>query len=281
MELIDCRSIADNILTDLEGKFAALEERTGIWPVLAAIANADNPESMSYLKSRRKPASRFGIDLKEVTYRSDSTPSEIMGIIRESSESKEIHGIMVSYPVPSSLGNVNIGDMIPPGKDVDCITPMNQGLIMENREFVAPATALSVIEIILREGIAEGSRVAILNRSTIIGRPLAMMLLNRNFTPVVCHTRTIGIREITKSADVVVAAAGKARLIDSSWISDGATVIDAGINVENGKICGDVDPVSMNERRGRLTPVPGGVGPITSGMLFRNLLKCVESAVRS
>ncbi|MCL4332778.1 MAG: bifunctional 5,10-methylenetetrahydrofolate dehydrogenase/5,10-methenyltetrahydrofolate cyclohydrolase [Candidatus Thermoplasmatota archaeon] len=277
MEIIDCRSIAGGISSNLKEEFDKLSDRLGRPPVLAVVTDGDSKESASYLRSRKKSAEKLGIVVRDITYGSGSTKKEILEIVRKSSSSSEVDGVMVSFPLPFPELTSEVADVIPWNKDVDCINPRNHGLIMENREFVAPATAMSVMKIIESEGVRQGSTVAVVNRSVVIGRPLAMMLLNRNYTPIVCHTKTVDLKGVTQRADVVVVGAGKARLVDASWISEGTTVIDAGINVVDGHVIGDVDQESMSSISGRMTSVPGGVGPVTTQMLFSNLLKCAES----
>ncbi|MCL4328061.1 MAG: bifunctional 5,10-methylenetetrahydrofolate dehydrogenase/5,10-methenyltetrahydrofolate cyclohydrolase [Candidatus Thermoplasmatota archaeon] len=284
LQIIDCKAIADSLRSDLQFRFNQFYEAYSRKPVMAVLMNRDASEAMSYMKSRRTAAAKLGAEIKEIEFQSGTGKEEILAALNEVSHDSEVQGVMVSLPVPKSFSEVSFGSIIPPEKDVDCITPWNQGLIMQNREFVTPATASAVIEVMISRKIPEGSRIAIVNRSPIIGRPLAMMLLNRHYSPAVCHTRTTSIKEVTRSSEVLVTAAGRARIIDESWVSGGQTVIDVGINSLEGKIVGDVNADSLRDKDITITPVPGGVGPITSLMLFRNLLTCanaIESATEA
>lgn len=275
MEIINGKEIASEIRENLKKEIA----EKNLKPGLAIIMVGNNPASEIYVRNKRKACAEIGI--KEELYQYDENVSEeqLINCIIKLNNDENINGIMIQSPLPSHLDEDKIMNYIVPEKDVDGFGISSLGYLASNEEKFISATPYGIIKLLEYKNIAiEGKNVVIIGRSKIVGRPLALALLNRNATVTITHSKTKNLREITKTADILIVAIGKAKFITGDDIKDGAVVIDVGINRIDGKVIGDVDFESCSEKASYITPVPGGVGPMTIAMLLTNV---VESFKRS
>ena len=241
------------------------------------IAQAD-PSALSYLKSKQKTATALGIKLDVVNLNSDITQKEAESIVANLSANPAVHGILLELPLPKSLDETGLLSQIIPVKDVDGLTPTNLGLVSAGRETEAilAATPQACIELVETQINLSGKRVALVGRGKTVGRPLVHMLINRNATLTVCHSLTQNLVEALANCEVIIVAVGKPSLINSGHVKPHQIIIDAGINMVNNSMVGDVDANSVRGHVAALSPVPGGVGPVTSAIVFRNLLKAIR-----
>lgn len=272
--ILDGNAIAERIMDELSSRSKAIMEKSGVQPRLDLILVGKDSAAKIYASAKMRRAKKIGCTVTLTELPDDTTMDEISTTIEEKAADSDIHGIMVESPVPRSLSYQDIVDMIPYMKDVDGTGSMNQGLIVSRREFMTPATPAAVVEILGSYSIF-GS-VTIVNRSAVVGRPLAGMLLNRDFTVTICHSRTPEIRRFTQSSDVVVVAVGRPSFFDRSYFRENSYVIDVGINYVEDKVVGDVNYDDVFPHVKGITPVPGGVGPVTATLIFKNLLKTAE-----
>lgn len=275
MEIINGKEIASEIRENLKKEIA----EKNLKPGLAIIMVGNNPASEIYVRNKRKACAEIGI--KEELYQYDENVSEeqLINCIIKLNNDENINGIMIQSPLPSHLDEDKIMNYIVPEKDVDGFGISSLGYLASNEEKFISATPYGIIKLLEYKNIAiEGKNVVIIGRSKIVGRPLALALLNRNATVTITHSKTKNLREITKTADILIVAIGKAKFITGDDIKDGAVVIDVGINRIDGKVIGDADFESCSEKASYITPVPGGVGPMTIAMLLTNV---VESFKRS
>ncbi|HHX10348.1 MAG TPA: bifunctional 5,10-methylenetetrahydrofolate dehydrogenase/5,10-methenyltetrahydrofolate cyclohydrolase [Firmicutes bacterium] len=274
--IIDGRQIASEIRSEVREKVSALKE-AGITPKLCVILVGDDPASVLYARSKERACRKSGIDYELFTFPEDAQESEVINKLEELSADPDCHGIMIELPLPKHMDKQRVMMAIDPLKDVDGINPINRGMMFTQKSGLFPVTPQSCIEILKREGISlEGKNVCLIGRGDTVGKPLIFLLLNENATVTVCHTRTKDLAFHTKKADVIIAAAGKARLVTKDMVSPGVIVVDAGINEVDGKTVGDVDFEGLSEVAGAITPVPGGVGSLTTALLQNNLLKAIE-----
>ncbi|HEX5137469.1 MAG TPA: bifunctional 5,10-methylenetetrahydrofolate dehydrogenase/5,10-methenyltetrahydrofolate cyclohydrolase [Planctomycetota bacterium] len=281
--IIDGKAIANDIRTEVAEGVARLKKR-GITPGLATVLVGDNPASHKYVAMKRKACAEAGIESFHHELPRTAAPEEVLALVRKLGADRRVHGILVQLPLP--FDDRPVLEAVPLSKDVDGFHPLNVGgLAMKGREpdFV-PCTPAGVIELLDRSGTRiAGADAVVLGRSNIVGMPVALLLVGRDATVTVCHSKTRSIEEVCRRADILVAAIGRARFVKGSWIKPGATVIDVGTNViddpgsKTGKrLVGDVDYEAALEVAGAITPVPGGVGPMTIAMLLRNTLKSAE-----
>ena len=274
-KIIDGKKIADRILNDIKGKIKSMKEKPG----LAIVLVGNNPASEIYVGSKEKAFREVEGYCERHNLDKDTSEFDLMNLVNQLNNNQRIHGILVQLPLPKQIDENLITNSIVPHKDVDGFTSLSLGRLFSGHEIIAPATARAVIHLIESTGIKiEGKNAVVVGRSNIVGKPVAMMLLEKNATVTVCHSKTKNISEHTKKADILVAAAGKPKLITKEMVKEGAVVIDVGINRVNGKITGDVDFENVKEVAGFITPVPGGVGPMTIAMLMDNTLKAMELA---
>lgn len=275
MEIINGKEIASEIRENLKEEIA----EKGLKPGLAIIMVGNNPASEIYVRNKRKACAEIGIKEELYQYDENVSEKELINCIIKLNNDENINGIMVQSPLPSHLDEDKIMNYIVPKKDVDGFGISSLGYLASNEEKFISATPYGIIKLLEYKNIAiEGKNVVIIGRSKIVGRPLALALLNRNATVTITHSKTKNLREITKTADILIVAIGKAKFIIGNDIKDGAVVIDVGINRIDGKVVGDVDFESCSEKASYITPVPGGVGPMTIAMLLTNV---VESFKRS
>ncbi len=273
---VDCKAIAHTLKLDLKQKSLMLEEDSGITPSLVSVAVDRTEDSSAYVRSKRKLATELGVLFKDINLKGGSR-SELETQLKELSEDPTVHGVMIESPLPEGFDFQKFADMIPAEKDVDGLSTESQGLIAVNMEFMRPATAYAIIKILEHLNTPRGSRVTIINRSKLIGRPLAMMLLNRDFTPTVCHSKTIGLKQISIESEILVTGVGKAGFITQEFVTGKTTLIDASINFQDGRITGDADYANLKNYVRAITPVPGGVGSITPVMIFTNLINALAN----
>ena len=275
-KIIDGKKIASQILEEVRAEVSELLSR-GITPKLSVILVGDDPASVLYARSKERACRKSGIDYELLTFAEDVREETVLEELRELSADKSCHGIMVELPLPRHMDKERIMMAIDPVKDVDGINPINRGQMFTKKSGLFPVTPQSCIEIMKRSGITiEGKNVCLIGRGDTVGKPLIFLLLNENATVTVCHTRTRDLSFHTKKADIIVAAAGKPGLVTKDMVNPGVVVVDAGINQVDGKTVGDVDFEGVSEIAEAITPVPGGVGSLTTALLQKNLLRAIE-----
>lgn len=275
--LIDGKAISKQIKDELKEKVAALKAQ-GTDICLAVIQVGNDPASSVYVGNKKKACEYIGIGSLSYELPEETTEGELLGLIDKLNNDDKVNGILVQLPVPKHIDEDKIIKAISPKKDVDGFHPMSVGALSIGQKGFVSCTPAGVIQLIKRSGVEiEGKECVVLGRSNIVGKPMAMLLLRENGTVTVCHSRTKNLKEVCRRADILVVAIGRPRMIDASYIKEGATVIDVGIHRdENNKLCGDVDFESAKEVAGAITPVPGGVGPMTIAMLMNNCVESVE-----
>jgi len=282
--IIDGKQISADEREKITADVAAFTRATGVVPHLAAILVGDDAASGVYVKNKRLACEKCGLGSSLTLLPSTTTQAELLNHIDQFNRDPKIHGILVQLPLPKHLDTQQILDAVDPFKDVDCFHPENVGLIVQGRPRFRPCTPWGVQHMLSVSGIATaGAHVVILGRSEIVGKPLANMLVQKgtaaDATVTVCHSRTRNLAEITRSADILVAAIGVPQFVKAEMVRPGAVVIDVGINrLETGKLVGDVDYEPVCEIASAITPVPGGVGPMTITMLLRNTLTAAKLA---
>ncbi|HQL90037.1 MAG TPA: bifunctional methylenetetrahydrofolate dehydrogenase/methenyltetrahydrofolate cyclohydrolase FolD [Syntrophales bacterium] len=279
-EVIDGNRIAQAVRDEVRTQAFELKEKKGITPGLAVILVGDDPASKIYVGRKEKAAAEAGFLSREFRLPAETTEDRLREIVAGLNADSSIHGILVQLPLPKHINPDVVIETIDPRKDVDGFHPVNIGGLFTGRPGHRACTPLGVIELLDRTGIPiEGKEAVIVGRSNIVGKPLALMLLNRHATVTVCHTRTRDLPAVTRRADILVAAAGKAEMIRGDMVKEGAVVIDVGINRgADGKLTGDVAFAEAAARASYITPVPGGVGPMTIAMLLRNTLNSAVAA---
>ncbi len=285
--IIDGKAIAADIRGEVARRAAELRD-AGVIPGLATVLVGDNAASHKYVSMKRKACAEAGIESFHTELPDSATQAEVLALVERLGADPAVHGILVQLPLPKQIDEETILNAVPLSKDVDGFHPLNIGaLAMKGREpdFV-PCTPCGVIELIDRSGTTiEGANAVVVGRSNIVGMPVALLLIGRNATVTVCHSRTQDLPGVCRGADILVAAIGRARFVKGDWIKPGATVIDVGTNViddasrKSGKrLVGDVDFAAAMEVAGKITPVPGGVGPMTIAMLMANTLRAAKKA---
>lgn len=268
---LDGRPIAKEMMGDLRDKFLKLEEKTGHRVTMRILLVGDDEGARIYSEAKMKRAVKLNVDASVLKFPAESSRQEILDAVAELAKDDEVNGIMVENPLPKGIDFYDVVDKIPYYKDIDGTSTRNQGLIVNNREFLTPATALASVRIMEKYGLK--GNVTIVNRSQVVGRPLINMLLNRDYTVTVCHSKTANLKEQTSKADIVVTAVGRPSFFGRDYFSEKSNVIDVGINYVDGKITGDVDYQGVSGFVNSVTPVPGGVGPVTATLIFDNLYR--------
>ncbi|WP_207729339.1 bifunctional methylenetetrahydrofolate dehydrogenase/methenyltetrahydrofolate cyclohydrolase FolD [Clostridium sp. 'deep sea'] len=272
--LIDGKGIAKTIENELKQQVVELKEQ-GIMPGLAVVLVGEDPASKTYVRSKERACKRIGIYSKKVKYDTDITQEELLKTIYELNNDDSIHGILVQLPLPAHIDSEAVINAIDYKKDVDGFHPINIGKMFLNEDSYWSCTPHGVIELLDRSNIEiAGKDAVIVGASNIVGKPMATMLLNREATATVCHIKTKDLAFHTKQADILVVAVGKPNLITADMVKDGVAVIDVGINrLDDGRLVGDVDFEAVSKKASAITPVPGGVGPMTIIMLMKNTIK--------
>lgn len=276
-QLIDGKKISQEIKDELKEQTAQLKAK-GIERCLAVIQVGNDPASSVYVNNKKKACEYVGIRSLAYELPEETSEEELLRLIGELNERADVNGILVQLPLPKTIDEDKVLLAIAPEKDVDGFHPVSVGNLSIGRPGYVSCTPAGVIQLLKRSGIViEGKECVVLGRSNIVGKPMAMLLLRENGTVTVCHSRTKDLREITRRADILVAAIGRPKFIDASYVKEGAVVIDVGIHRnENNKLCGDVDFESVAPHCSAITPVPGGVGPMTIAMLMHNCVNGVQ-----
>lgn len=274
MEIIDGKKLAKQIRENLKIECEELKEK-GINPKLAVIMVGDDKASKIYVKNKSKACNEIGIQYEEYLLDKNINQNELIELIEKLNNDKTVHGILLQSPVPDGLDINEAFRKISPEKDVDGFNPTNVGKLALNQDTFVSCTPYGIMRMFEAYNIdLEGKKVVIIGRSNIVGKPLMQCCLNKNATVTICHSRTKNVKEHVKDADVVISAIGKPEYVTADMVKDGAIVIDVGINrTENGKIVGDVDFENVSKKASYITPVPGGVGPMTIAMLMNNVIK--------
>lgn len=243
----------------------------------ALIMVGDNPASQVYVRNKQKACDEVGINVESYLLEENTSQKELLNIIEKCNKDPKINGILVQLPLPSHIEEKIVINAISPDKDIDGLNMVNQGKLMVGEEGIVPATPKGVITLLKSNNIEiTGKNVVIVGRSKLVGKPLAMLMLKENATVTIAHSKTTNLKEVTKRADILVAAVGKAKFITADMVKRDAVVVDVGINRFDGKLCGDVDYQAVSEVAKFITPVPGGVGPMTIAELLENILKCYK-----
>ncbi|MGL4208730.1 MAG: bifunctional 5,10-methylenetetrahydrofolate dehydrogenase/5,10-methenyltetrahydrofolate cyclohydrolase [Candidatus Adiutrix sp.] len=279
-EIIKGLPVATAMREEIANQVKALSASRGIQPKLAVVLVGDDEASRVYAQAKEKVGEKMGIKVDIHVKPSATSEAEIIKLIDELNADKNVHGILVELPLPKSIQKENVMNRLDPKKDVDGVHPVNRGYLLGGQEHLAlvPATPLACIELIQRSGLdLKGKRITLVGRGDTVGRPLASLLIKRDATITVCHTKTVDLASTVKSAEIVVAAAGFPKLVKASMLSAGQTVIDAGINqLDDGSLCGDVETEEASNIVRAITPVPGGVGSLTTTVIMQNLLKAID-----
>ncbi len=274
-ELIDGKLISSQIKDECKEKVASLKEK-GIEVTLAVIQVGEDPASSVYVNNKKKACEYIGANSLSYNLPEDSTQEELLKIIDDLNNDPKVDGILVQLPLPKHFDEDEVIRRINPDKDVDGFHPINVGRLSIGEKGFVSCTPAGIIELLKRSNVEiEGKECVIIGRSNIVGKPMSMLMLRENATVTVCHSRTKNLKEVTKRADILIVAIGKPKMIDASYVKDGAVVIDVGIHrpdPNSKKLCGDVDFESVEPVAGKITPVPGGVGPMTIAMLMSNLV---------
>lgn len=270
MQIINGKEVSKNIREELQIEIDELKEK-GITPGLTVIIVGDNPASRTYVKSKDKACKSLGMKSTVHNLKEDVSEEKLLDLIGEINNDETIHGILVQLPLPNHIDEKKVIEKISPDKDVDGFHPINAGKLLVGEDTFIPCTPHGIIKLLESKNIdIKGKRAVVLGRSNIVGKPISLLLLDKNATVTICHSKTKNLKEITKEADILVAAIGKANFVKADMVKDGAIVIDVGINRVDGKLVGDVDFDNVNKLNGYITPVPGGVGPMTITMLIYN-----------
>lgn len=263
----------------IKEKVSELHTEKNIQPSLAVILVGQDPASQSYVRAKQKACEEAGIRSILEEYPSSITQEELLDRISHFNGDDSVHGILVQLPLPDHIDELAVIEHISPNKDVDGFHPVNIGRMMIDQKSFLPCTPYGIVEMIKSLDVAiSGKHVVVIGRSNIVGKPVGQLLLKEDATVTYCHSRTKDLASITKQADILIAAVGRAKLIGPEYVKDGAIVIDVGVNrLETGKLCGDVDFESVKEKASFITPVPGGVGPMTITMLLHNTLQSAQN----
>lgn len=274
---LDGKAVAENVCAKLAERTRALKDKNGgRTPILATILVGDDPASATYVKMKGNACRRIGMDSRAIVLSKDTTTEELLACIDALNDDPEVHGILLQHPVPSQVDERRCFDRIALGKDVDGVTSLGFGLMALGQPAFGSATPAGIMSLLDHYDIdVAGKHAVVVGRSPILGKPMALMLSNANATVTLCHSRTANLHSEIRRADIVVAAVGKPHFIRSSWIRDGAVVIDAGYHPGG---IGDIEPSGLRERCAAVTPVPGGVGPMTISTLVRQTLVAAERA---
>ena len=278
MEILDGKKLSNEIIEELKVRCDELKEK-GIKPKFAVIMVGNDKESQIYVKNKRKACKRIGIECVECFLDENIQQKELIDKIKDLNSDNTIHGILLQIPIPKHLNINEAFETISPKKDVDGFNPTNVGKLCLNQNTFVSCTPFGIIKLLDKYGIdLAGKKVTIIGRSNIVGKPLIQCFLNKNATVTICHSKTDDIKEHTKDADIVVVAIGKPKFLKENMVKKNSVIIDVGINRDaNGKIIGDVDFENVSKKSSYITPVPGGVGPMTIAMLMNNVIKAAEN----
>lgn len=279
--IIDGKQIAQQLKEELRGQVTVLTGKYGRKPCLDVIIVGQNPASMSYVKSKIKATEYCGFDGELIQLPDTTSQEELLHVIAERNGKDDVDGILVQLPLPKHIDEQTVIEAIAPGKDVDGFHPSNVAGLWLNQPAIVPCTPLGIIALLEQTHVDLGGRHAVVvGRSNIVGKPIAKLLLDKNCTVTIAHSRTKDLAAICRKADILIVAVGRPRMITADMVKQGAIVIDVGINrLEDGRLVGDVDFESVAPIAGAITPVPGGVGPMTITMLMRNTIECYKKRI--
>ncbi len=278
MELMDGKALASELRAELKEKIEKMRRKPG----LAVVIVGEDPASRIYVRNKIKACAELGIRSYAYELPATASQSEVENLLDELAQASEIDGVLLQLPLPKGLNGEAAASHIPFEKDVDGFSATNLGLLMQGKQTVAACTPSGVMKLLEKAGVRiSGKHAVVLGRSETVGKPMAMLLLNANATVTVCHSKTQNIAEICRSADILVSAVGRASFVTADMVKEGAVVVDIGMNRdENGKLCGDVDFEGVKEKASHITPVPGGVGPMTITMLMYNAYRIASKEKR-
>ena len=276
-KLIDGKKISGEIKDELKEKVAQLRKK-GVEVTLAVIQVGNDPASTVYVGNKKKACAYIGINSLAYELPEETTQEELLNLVHQLNDREDVNGILVQLPLPAHIDEDTVIRTIAPEKDVDGFHPQSVGLLSIGQKGFVSCTPAGIIQLLKRSGIEiDGKECVVVGRSNIVGKPMAMLLIRENGTVTVCHSHTRDLKEVTRRADILVVAIGKRQFITADYVKEGATVIDVGMHrKEDGKLCGDVDFDSVEPVAGAITPVPGGVGPMTIAMLMNNCVSSVE-----
>lgn len=283
--ILDGKALSAEIRAEIGQQVAEFVKSTGVTPCLAAVLVGDDPASQVYVRNKQQACQRMGIESRLHKLPASTSVEELLALVGQLNEDPSVHGILVQLPLPKGIDETRVLDAVNPLKDVDAFHPENVGLIVQNRPRFLPCTPHGIQQLLLRRGIAiAGSHVVVLGRSDIVGKPMGIMLQQRgqggDATVTVCHSRTKDLPSVTRQADILIVAIGRAKFVTADMVKPGAVVIDVGINRTEAGLVGDVDFDGVKEVASQITPVPGGVGPLTITMLLHNTLAAARLQTR-
>ncbi|HXX48200.1 MAG TPA: bifunctional 5,10-methylenetetrahydrofolate dehydrogenase/5,10-methenyltetrahydrofolate cyclohydrolase [Myxococcota bacterium] len=274
-EIASGKELAEEIKADVRKRTGEL---VGGPPCLCVVLVGEDPASLVYVRGKGRAAKACGIESRELRLPATVREAELLRVIDDLNRDPGVHGILVQLPLPDHLDPARVAFALDPEKDVDGLHPVNSGRLLANEPGFVPCTPLGCLYILDRHHVQiEGANAVVIGRSEIVGKPVSLLLLHRNATVTICHSRTRELADIARRADILVAAVGRPQMVKGDWIKPGAAVIDVGVNRVDGALIGDVDFAAANGRAGLLTPVPGGVGLLTVAMLLRNTLQAFEA----
>jgi methylenetetrahydrofolate dehydrogenase (NADP+)/methenyltetrahydrofolate cyclohydrolase len=275
--ILDGKTLAKSTEAELSRRVALIKQRNGDrTPILATILVGNDPASATYVRMKGNACRRVGMDSMKVEMSAETTTEELLAKIDELNENQDVHGILLQHPVPAQVDERRCFDRILVAKDVDGVTALGFGLMTMGEPVFGSATPAGILCTLDHYKIdIQGKHAVVIGRSPILGKPVAMMLLNRNATVTICHSRTQNLPEVVRTADIIVAAVGRPRFVQADWVKPGAVIVDAGFHAEG---CGDVDLKAASPRSSAYTPVPGGVGPMTISMLIQQTVQAAEKA---
>ncbi|MDH3237976.1 MAG: bifunctional methylenetetrahydrofolate dehydrogenase/methenyltetrahydrofolate cyclohydrolase FolD [Deltaproteobacteria bacterium] len=281
-QLIDGKAIGAAVRAEIKVRVEEFSARTGIKPNLVTVLVGDDPASRIYVRNKGKACHEAGMLSQQIDLPATLPENDLLALVAELNADPAVHGILVQLPLPDHINESRVIEAISPDKDVDGFHPVNAGRLLSGGPCFVPCTPLGIMKMLDHESVSlKGKHAVVVGRSNIVGKPVALLLLARHATVTICHSRTTDLPAVVRSADVVVAAVGKAEMIRGDWLSPGAVVIDVGINrLPDGRLVGDVAFEEAKEVAGKITPVPGGVGPMTITMLLHNTLEAAARQAR-
>lgn len=281
-EILDGKKIASEVRAEIKEEVERFVAKASVQPQLAAVLVGDDPASQVYVRNKEKACEKVGIKSQLHRLSADTTETHLLELVDQLNSDSTVHGILVQLPLPEQINEQKVLDSICPSKDVDAFHPTNVGLLSQGRPQFVPCTPHGCLQLLVRNGIKiSGKHVVVLGRSEIVGKPVAAMLVQKDFlygsdfanaTVTICHSRTENLAEITRQADVLIAAIGKANFVTADMVKDGVVAIDVGINRTDDGLVGDINFDEVSQKASYITPVPGGVGPMTITMLLKNTL---------
>ncbi len=277
--IIDGKAVSAKLRQEMKGEVAALQAK-GIAPGLAVVLVGEDPASQAYVRNKIRACEELGIRSQDHRLPADTTQERLLELIGELNNDPAVHGILVQLPLPKQISDQAVIAAIDPKKDVDAFHPQNVGKIVQGNYDFLPCTPAGVMALLRSTGVpVAGKECVVIGRSNIVGKPMALLMLHEHATVTICHSRTRDLAEVCRRADILIVAIGKARFVTAGMVKEGAVVIDVGMDRdENGKLCGDVDFAGVEPKAGYITPVPGGVGPMTITMLMQNTITAARLA---